>query len=519
MRNLHILTRMTASLCLVFIFQSCSKDADLLSEYVITKDENATNLQTYVVNDVFYINNNSDIILDVLNNDNFEELSNVSIINTTTAQNGNIEINNDNTLTYTPKEEVIETEEFEDSFTYTAEEVEEDGTVTQEVGTVTVTNNESSRIAGVNFSVYGAIGDGINDDTAAIQAAIDAESNLIANENSVFKVTKVIDIDTKKLQYINWNNSTILASNNLNPVMKIDKRGSNGGTTEMENLFVDGNNIAIRGIEIRSRVIFNHINISDLNQGSQALSPAGIYQKVNNDEDSVGEYIFNNCNISNLVGNSDCIVASNTNGSVNGYLFYWEEVPAEKTTITFNNLNVDGMWGDDGGGVFINDHVNIGSSESGHIFNNCTIKNYERRALKGFSSNMKFTNCIFEDPDSNDERIHCGTNSGLAVFGGENGKVNIQFISCDFISKGYDGRLIPINITNFLIDNCNFIGGSDIAFTQTIGDGVIENCTFSKESTIYAYGATFEGLLKISKSNTTENPNYIKLNILDYLFE
>ncbi|MEO9479091.1 MAG: Ig-like domain-containing protein [Maribacter dokdonensis] len=143
MRNLQIPTRMAALLCLVFIFHSCSKDADLLSEYVITKSDNATNLQTYVVNDVFYIDSNTHIVLDVLNNDNFEELSNVSITNTSSAQNGTIVINSDNTLTYTPKEEVTVTEEFEDTFTYTAEEVDEEGTVTEEEATVTVSNDES----------------------------------------------------------------------------------------------------------------------------------------------------------------------------------------------------------------------------------------------------------------------------------------------------------------------------------------------------------------------------------------
>ena len=143
MRNLHIPTRMTVLLCLVFIFHSCSKDADLLSEYVITKNDNATNLQTYVVNDVFYIDSSTHIVLDVLNNDNFDELSNVSITNTSTAQNGTIVINSDNTLTYTLKEEVIVTEEFEDTFTYTAEEVDEEGTVTEEEAIVTVSNDDS----------------------------------------------------------------------------------------------------------------------------------------------------------------------------------------------------------------------------------------------------------------------------------------------------------------------------------------------------------------------------------------
>tara|TARA_R110002051_G_scaffold324422_3_gene421565 strand:+ start:1742 stop:3205 length:1464 start_codon:yes stop_codon:yes gene_type:complete len=133
---------MAVFLCLLFIFQSCSKDSDLLSEYVISKD-NSIEIQNYVVNDIFYLSSSNNIILDVLNNDNFTDLSNVNITETSVAQNGSIVINNDNTLTYTPQEEIIETEDFTDTFTYTAEEVDEVGTVTEEEATVTITNDES----------------------------------------------------------------------------------------------------------------------------------------------------------------------------------------------------------------------------------------------------------------------------------------------------------------------------------------------------------------------------------------
>ena len=142
MRNLQNPTRMAVFLCLLFIFQSCSKDSDLLSEYVISKD-NSIEIQNYVVNDIFYLSSSNNIILDVLNNDNFTDLSNVNITETSVAQNGSIVINNDNTLTYTPQEEIIETEDFTDTFTYTAEEVDEVGTVTEEEATVTITNDES----------------------------------------------------------------------------------------------------------------------------------------------------------------------------------------------------------------------------------------------------------------------------------------------------------------------------------------------------------------------------------------
>ncbi|WP_027066493.1 Ig-like domain-containing protein [Maribacter sp. Hel_I_7] len=142
MRNLQNPTRMAVFLCLLFIFQSCSKDSDLLSEYVISKD-NSIEIQNYVVNDIFYLSSSNNIILDVLNNDNFTDLSNVNITETSVAQNGSIVINNDNTLTYTPQEEIIETEDFTDTFTYTAEEVDEEGTVTEEEATVTITNDDS----------------------------------------------------------------------------------------------------------------------------------------------------------------------------------------------------------------------------------------------------------------------------------------------------------------------------------------------------------------------------------------
>jgi hypothetical protein len=515
-RNLQKVPYMTYVLLLALAFQSCSKDSDLLSDYVINKNDQSLALTKYVVNDDFFISSANSIVLDVLNNDRFTDVGSVAITGTSTPQNGDVAINEDNTLTYTPKEDTPITEEFTDTFTYTAEEVTEEGTVTEEEATVTVST--INRAPQVNFSAYGAVGDGVTDDTAALQRALDAESHLVADANSIFKISARIDIDTKSQQYINWNNATIVVAKNLNPSLRIDKRSSNAGTTEMDNLLVDGNELAVRGIEIRSRVIFNDVDVKDLNQGSQSTSPAGFYQKVDDDNDSVGEYIFNDCDITNLVGNSDCVVAKNTDGSVNGYLFYWDAVPTTKTTITINNMVVDGMWGDDGGGIFINDHVNIGKSDSGHVFNNVLVKNSERRALKGFSSNMEFNNCTFQDPDSNDSSLHCSTNSGLAVIGGANNRKNVHFKNCRFISSGYDGRVIPVTISNFSIIGCEFIGGSDIAFTGTIGDGIISNSTFSPNSTISAYGDSysFSGDLVIDASNTASSQDYIRLNSNHY---
>lgn len=121
-----------------FIFFSCSKDSDLLSDYVITDDGSFNEIANLVVNDTYYVNMATNTVLDVLSNDQFTNLDNVTITGTSNPINGTVEINEDNTLTYVPSEG----EEI-DTFDYTAEEVTEDGTVNTAEGTVNISDIES----------------------------------------------------------------------------------------------------------------------------------------------------------------------------------------------------------------------------------------------------------------------------------------------------------------------------------------------------------------------------------------
>lgn len=173
---------------------SCSKETDLMAEYSDPNLEKNTASTGLVVDDAFVANLNNSIVLDVLSNDLFSESDNVKIVGISEARNGSVLINEDNSLTYiladkaeeaventsdsqevdianedvseadtssenpsieeeaTPEtpaetdtdEEVTEEESktTDDSFTYTTETENEDGTITQETGTVTVTSEE-----------------------------------------------------------------------------------------------------------------------------------------------------------------------------------------------------------------------------------------------------------------------------------------------------------------------------------------------------------------------------------------
>lgn len=148
---------------LLTIFQlSCSKDSDLLSEYVLTDAMEGLEVRKFVVDDIFMVSDPGSVVLDVLLNDTFTEQEEVNIIDTSTPINGNVEINADDTLTYTPEAE----EPITDTFTYTTEVVNADETVSTEQGTVTISSadrvNDGEIVLNTLKAFPSAFGAGVN---------------------------------------------------------------------------------------------------------------------------------------------------------------------------------------------------------------------------------------------------------------------------------------------------------------------------------------------------------------------
>lgn len=526
---------------------SCSKDSDLLAEYVLKEDVNDVSI--YVMDDNFSITNGQSTILDVLNNDQFSNLENVTIVNTTTPENGTVIINSNNTLTYTPnpvpetetpETETPETETPEtdtsepsepetaetttetvsDTFDYTVEETTDEGNIITEEGTVTI-NQETTTTdkSYVNFKQFGAVGDGKTDDTAAIQNALDSEENLFADANATFLISKQLDIDQNFEHDIDWNGANIFTNTNLLYMFVVDKRSKNGGQTNMKNLLLNANKIASRGFLIHSKVNFKNVDAKGFRHvGSQ--SPAAFQLRGFDDDDAYGTWVFDGCDVDDIVTASDGSI-TNSKGAGNSVLMEWQEVPNTAVIWNWKNSTIQNCWGEDSGLFYIQDFTPndaIGGTDNKLVAENMIFQNVERRALKGFSSNIYMYDCIFRDPAPNDQRIYSSSKSGLAVFGGDNNS-GAEFVRCQFEGKGYDGRLIATGVTDFLIKDCVFKGGADIAFTQIIGNGRIENCTFESESTIYEYNAIFDGKLEIDSNNKAVDSNYIKLNPFNYILK
>ncbi|WP_281542973.1 Ig-like domain-containing protein [Maribacter aestuarii] len=177
--NLNYAAPASLFFVIIVLLTSCSKDSDLLSDYVITDPLNSINLNTYVSDDFYKVSPESNVTLDVLANDSFENPEEIIISGTTSPNYGTVSINNDNTLTYEMSANSNDEGTIVDTFTYSTDIINEDETITTEEGNVTVVVGTANRSYGELKAFPGAYG---------------AASNITGGRGQkVFRVTNLED--------------------------------------------------------------------------------------------------------------------------------------------------------------------------------------------------------------------------------------------------------------------------------------------------------------------------------------
>ena len=81
---------------------SCSKDTDLLVDYMVSDFQEARLIGNLAIDDNFMMASQKSIVLDVLANDTFTDPEKVKIVEISQPNNGYVIINDDKTLTYFP---------------------------------------------------------------------------------------------------------------------------------------------------------------------------------------------------------------------------------------------------------------------------------------------------------------------------------------------------------------------------------------------------------------------------------
>ncbi|WP_086477896.1 Ig-like domain-containing protein [Arenibacter amylolyticus] len=481
---------------------SCSKDTDLIADYVVETPN------TILANSIVTTLSNNPIVIDPLKDEVVVVPENVIITEVTPPTLGTAVVNDDNTITYTPDEDKSGTDEFD----YTATVTNPDNSTTTATGNVTVNVGEAEKTQPddttgyVNFSTFGAVGDGKADDTKALQAALDAEGSLVADEGAIFRITGTLNINKPGDQTIDFNGAIVTASTKVSQAFNIAKPN---GITNLLNLDVEGKRNIASAFFVRSQINATNVNVEKL-YGSNSRSVAWRVE-VSSNTASQGEYNFTDCDCTDVESLKNDKIGD-MQGVSRCLWLRWLDT-SSKTTVNVNGGIWDGAWGDDGDLIQVEQTTNDYIHDCKLIVTGTELKNFSRRAVKGTAANMEFYNVTFTSPLPSNPRLTSKVpSSGMAtmsIFNITNypnsTSRNHVFSGCTFNNPGgYEGRLIPSRAEHITVENCVFNPGTSIALNIRVGDMDICNNTFEENSSIYAYGSggvKYIGEINIGSNN------------------
>lgn len=379
--------------------------------------------------------------------------------------------------------------------------------------------------AQVSFSAYGAVGDGITDDTKALQNALDNESNLIAEPGKTYIVNKPLRVNQEFEHSIDWQGATISSTELVGKfIFNIDKTEALGHHTEMKNLLIDGKQIMQRGVYMKSPTTLTNVDVKNLKQLNTASTLAYTIIIVNSSK-SFGNYVLDGCDATNLTAENNDEIGDAQGAAYHIYI-EWRATPTDETIIQVKNATYSGSWGEDGCSIYAfnpDNKYDLSKTSSHMYFENLTLKNWERRAIKGFSGNMTWTNCNIYDTNKDHPSFGGKLPSAGLVAAGGGGSKNITFKDCNFIGdeagNGRDNRVVVSSADDVLLTNCNFTNSSRLVFSGSIGDVHICSCKFGEGSmtTDMNEKENYGDIIFDSETVITEADFFKWLNVYDHI--
>lgn len=327
--------------------------------------------------------------------------------------------------------------------------------------------------APANILDFGAVGDGVADDTAAIQAAINSGTLSVYAPAGTYKVTSTINITTPITFSGAGRENTIFKQTSNFDVFKIDNgvgvmlgvamRGFQIFNNQPRPLVTSGSGIRMfksyfgtfEDIEIKNC----YIGINSTQSNVTKYDGVGV-----TDFNWVGYYFHGGFNFDSYVSN--CAISGGSAGFASVYM----QDMCDEMTFFSVIMNVSAY------NVYCDASANgVNLRPEFCRFFACSFDSSSTGVFLRHTTDMTFMGCYFSNRPGNGMQI--GTTGAVE---------NTNFIGCTFAYNGASGGVVGSFAVNTLFDGCNFVGnsttapntGNGLTFAANTSDFTVTNCAF-----------------------------------------
>lgn len=394
--------------------------------------------------------------------------------------------------------------------------------------TAKVTPPPTPTTSPVSLRSYGALGNGVTDDTVAIQNALNSEKYIVGEPGKTYLISKALTINKNMAQTIDFKGSTLTSKGHGSFLIYVNKRNYANTLTVIKNAKLDGRNKNVHGIDVWSRVHFENLDIYDMKiEGAN-----GVRIMIYDDPGMYGRSVFDNVDIHNLRPAKNDGAEGTGPGYAHGFLALAYEKPSKPTQIVYINSDLYEFWGEDAGGITINSKkMDTSNSHLSYWFENIHVWDAQRRAVKSFTGGATWINSKFTSPDNNNPNLVPKSRGGAnpaGLFGmgaGSSARGATNNLICGSTFEGHPSNPFDSWYTQLIISgssvghsvgveirNSEFSGGhggrfsyNGITIMRELDDITIANTYFGTTNKIKTGGSTLKGTLLFDTNNVYED--------------
>ena len=327
---------------------------------------------------------------------------------------------------------------------------------------------------------FGAVGDGVADDTVAIQKAFDSGENLAFGASKSYRISGVVEIDQAGDQTIVGNGASLVVSTVFNTALVVDKPS---GVLTVNDLDFDGNGKVARGWYFKSSFVLNGADVRNIYSDTAAAMAYRVDVKR-----ALSKAEFNTCVCDTVVSKGNGVIGD-SKGAARCLSLYWDY---DKTPVT---ISVDGckmgnVWGDDGDVIDVVQLNNNYDAATKLEVLNSELFNAGRRLVKNRSSNTYWENVTFTSAEPSNPNLTGTPTAGMVVCGrltGNHDSNRHVFYKCKFNGTALENRVIINQVDDITIASSTF-NNSNFAIYKRGGGVCFQNNTVGSKFSLYDYG-------------------------------